>query len=277
MRRLLVLSLCAVSVLAVQSRQASAQQRDILWPTFGLDLGAYQLTTDQKMRVDGTGNRPGTEVDWSRELLPDSETLWTVDGEWLFADRHSVSLRYQHSSRDASRSISRQISIGDTVFPVGARVSAETSVTTYDSAYTYWWVKNSSFGLGPSLGLIYAQFEAKASASVQAGGTGQAVERSRSVSTDLPVPMVGFAMKGTPIDRLVLYGEGLYLPSVTIGDYTGQASTYGVGAEYFLYGPWALGLSYDATAYSVKLDKNDWQGKLRMNSDGWRLFVHAGF
>src|SRR3954454_12723663 len=109
------------------------------------------------MRFDGHGHCAGTDINWSRDLLPSDETLFTLDGEWLFAERHSLGLRYQKSNREATRSLRRQITIGDQTYPVGARLDASTTATTIDSSYTFWWVRHENFGIGPSFGLLYTQ------------------------------------------------------------------------------------------------------------------------
>jgi hypothetical protein len=265
------------SFLALRSATPAHAQNSMLWPTWSFDVGAYDLTTDQKMRIDGHTNRTGTDIDWSKELVPDSQTIFTLDGQWSFADRHTVGLRYQENKEEGTRSLSRQITIGDTVYPIGARVDASSKVTEIDANYTYWWVKHEAYGFGPSFGLIWLQLDVHASATVQAGNAGQTVSRSASANTDVPVPMLGVEVKGTPVRRLILFADGRWLPSVTIGDYTGEASTYSLGARYFIWGPLALGLSYDATAYRVDLDKSSWKGTMRLNEDGWRLFLHAAF
>src|SRR4051812_30472967 len=98
MRNLVVRVLVSMSLLTLGAVAARAEA-NIVWPTFSIDGGAYQLTTDQRMRIDGHGNRVGTDINWSRDLLPRDETLFTLDGEWLFAERHSLGLRYQKSNR----------------------------------------------------------------------------------------------------------------------------------------------------------------------------------
>jgi hypothetical protein len=89
--------------------------------------------------------------------------------------------------------------------------------------------------------------------------------------------MIGLAVKGSPVERLVLYGRGRVLPEVSIGDYDGEAATYSVGAYYYLLGPLALGASYDGSYYKADLTQTEWSGSAELVYDGWSFFLRAGF
>jgi hypothetical protein len=257
---------------------AAHAETDHLWPRFGISAGAYDISVDDEIRIDGTIGSSGREIDLDADLgLPDSNTVLTLGLEWAFARRHSVELGYAKDEREGSRSIFREIEIGDTVFPIGTEASVSFETTVIEGAYTYWFVRKDDFGFGGSFGLVDLGLDAKVSATVRSGSSGVTLSEEASASTDLPVPMIGIALKGSPIDRLVLYGRGRVLPSISVGDYDGEAGIYTVGAEFFVIGPLALGVSYDGSYYKADVDNSSWRGSIDLVSKGWHGYLRAAF
>lgn len=256
----------------------TAEETDHLWPRFAVDAGAYQISTSDEIRVQGSIDLVGHEVDLSRDIgLPDSETLLSLKLDWAFAERHSLELGYWSLSRTGSRAIAREVEIGDYVFPVGAEARLDFDSTTLGASYTYWFLRKPNFGLGGTFGLVYLGLDAKASASVELAGVGVTVSRSASASTDLPVPMIGASLKGSPWRWLVLYGRVAVLPSVTVGDYSGAAGVYSFGADFYVWGPLALGASFDGSYYDADVDNRDWNGSVDLSSNGFRFYLRAAF
>lgn len=257
---------------------ATHAEVDDLWPTFAVGAGGYWIDTTDEVRIDGSLGAAGRQIDLQADLgLPDSKTLIQADLVWAFAERHSVELGYYSLERKGSRSLAREVEIGDTVFPVGATASASFETTAIEAAYTYWFVRHENFGFGGTIGLVELGLDAEASATVRLGGTGATISERADASTDLPVPMIGLAVKGSPVDRLVLYARGRFLPSVSVGDYSGEAGTYSAGAQYRLFGPVALGASYDGAFYKADVDTTSWGGSVDLVSRGWRLYLRANF
>jgi len=264
--------------LAAGAISPAAAQTDHLWPRFAVDVGAYQISTSDEIRIDGQIGQNGQAIDLSRDIgLPDSESLLTGKLDWAFADHHSVELAYYSLDRSGSRSLTRTIEIDGTVFPVGASASADFESTSIEAAYTYWFMRRESFGLGGTLGLVYLSLDAVARASFQIGPGGGTISEEASASTDLPVPMIGVAVKGSPWERLVLYGRARFLPSVTVGDYSGEAGSYSLGADFYFWGPLAVGASYDGTYYNADVDKSGWHGSVDLVLEGWRAYLRAAF
>lgn len=273
--RLAAIFTLAFAIAAAGQAQA---ETDFLWPTFAVTAGGFRINTNDEIRINGTVDRTSAEFDLSADLgLPEAKTVLAAGFDWGFAEKHSLGLRYYALKREGSRSISRNIQIGNTVFPVGATVSGRFDEDTIEANYTYWFVRHEQFGFGGSLGLVYLSLDAQASATVQLGGGGVTVTRRASANTDLPVPMIGLALKGSPLNRLVLRANAMFLPSVTIGDVSGSAAVYSVGAEYYVVGPLAIGASYDGTFYDVDVDASHWDGSVNLSSDGFRAYLRVAF
>jgi hypothetical protein len=274
-RRTIVTVVCAAGLVVAGPVVA---QENHLWPSLSLSAGAYEITTDDKISIGASTNLAGTEIDLDADLgLGDSDTLATFGLDWGFAAKHSLAFRYYSWDRGGAREIGRVLQIGDVEFPIGARLDANFDLTTIEAVYSYWFMRRDDLGVGASLGLVYLGLEASATGTARFG-PGQTVEtRSVSEETEVPVPMIGLSVKGSPTGRLVLYGEARYLPEFQIGDIQGEAAEYSIGAEYYLFGPVALGLNYGGTVYQVDLEGEDWRGSVDLTSDGLRAYLRASF
>ncbi len=225
---------------------ASAQtETNHLWPTFDVAVGSYQVSSSDKIQVNGSIERLGREINLDQDFgLPDRASVFGGSFKWAFADRHSIGLNTYAIKRDASRSINRDIELGGITFPVGASASVEFKQTTIEATYDYWFVRHENFGFGGSFGLVYLSLDAKAEASYRFGSSSETTTVRESASTDLPVPMIGVVVKGSPWPWLVLHGGLRYLPSVTVDQYSGEAASYAIGADFYVWGPLAIGAAY---------------------------------
>ncbi len=253
-------------------------ETNYLWPRFAVTAGSYQITTDNSIRIDVSAQVIGTEARLEEDFgLPDSESLTTFGLEWGFAARHSLDFKYYDLDREGSRTISRTLTIRDVEFPVGASLDASFGTTAIEGAYNYWFVRRDELGVAASLGLVYLDLGASMTGTAVFGSSGATETRSVSASTDLPVPMIGLAVKGSPWRRVVLFGSGRYLPTVQIGDIDGEAGSYRLGADWYLIGAFALGVSYDGTFYKIDVDQSRWRGAVDLASKGWNGYVRASF
>jgi hypothetical protein len=253
-------------------------QTDHLWPRFSVTAGAYEISTNDKIGVEGSIEAAGREVDFSTDLgLPDNATLLAAGIDWTFANRHTLDFTYYTYDRNGSRDLGRNIEIGDQVFPIGASVEGSFKSTSIEAGYTYWFMRRETFGFGGTLGLVYLGLDAEASASFTAGGGSGTISRSASASTDLPVPMVGLSVKGQPWQRVVLYARARFLPSMSIDQYDGEAASYTVGTDVWVIDWLALGLSYDGTYYRAEIDDSSWRGSLDVENSGLHLFLRFAF
>jgi hypothetical protein len=271
--------LAALSLLAGFAGAASAQtETNHLWPTFDVAVGSYTVSSSDKIKVNGSIESLGREINLDEEFgLPDRASVFGGSFHWAFAEKHSIGLSTYAIKRDATRSINRDIELGGVVFPVGASASIDFKQTTIEANYDYWFVRHDNFGFGGSFGLVYLSLDAKAEASYRFGNSGQTTTVRESASTDLPVPMIGVVAKGSPWPWLVLHGGVRYLPSVTIDQYSGEAASYAVGADFYVWGPLAVGAAYTGTYFKADVDDSGWNGSIDLANDGLQLYLRASF
>ena len=269
---------CIAGALALAGSLPAGAQANYLWPKFSLTAGSYSASAENTIRIDASTTVAGTEIELERDLdLPDDQSLAAFGLDWGFAERHSLGFRYYSYDRDGSRSIDRTFVIDDVTYPVGARLDATFDTTSIEAFYDYWFLRRDNFGLAGSLGLVYLSLDASITGTAVFGSSGTTETRQVSASTDLPVPMIGLAVKGSPWSRVVLYADGRYLPTVEIEDIDGEAASYSVGADFYLLGAFAVGVSYDGTFYKVDLDRSSWRGSVDLTTEGWNGYVRVSF
>ena len=92
-----------------------------LWPTFDVAIGSYTVSSSDEIRVDGSIEVLGREIDLNRDFgLGDRGSVLAGSFDWAFAEKHSIGLSTYAIQRDASRSIDRSIDLGGVTFPIGA-------------------------------------------------------------------------------------------------------------------------------------------------------------
>lgn len=272
--------LAATSFLALGYTGAASAQSETnhLWPKFDVAVGSYQISTNDELKVNGSIERSGREIDLDHDFgLPDRKSVFGGSFKWAFADKHSLGLSAYSMKRDVGRSINSEIELGGITFPIGASASVEFKQTLVEATYDYWFMRRENLGFGGSFGLVYLSLDAKAQATYQFGSSGQTTTVRESASTDLPVPMIGAVVKGSPWPWLVLRGWLRYLPSVTVDQYKGEAGSYGIGADFYVWGPMAVGVAYGGTYFKADVDDNNWNGSIDLANEGTQVYLRASF
>jgi len=255
------IGVCLLGALALGAVSPAVAETDYLWPRFSIDAGAYDISTTDKITIEGKLGLGNEKINLATDIgLPDSKTLLSAKFDWAFAEHHSLQFGYFSLDRNGEKSLQRDVEIGGEVFPVGATASVGFKSQVLEAGYTWWFKRSENFGMGGTLGLVYLKVDVNASATATVAGGGGTVSREASANTDLPVPVIGLALKGRPAKRLVLYGNANFLPSVTVGDYKGEAGVFSVGGYFYFWGPLALGASYDGQYFKADVTKTAWNG-----------------
>ncbi len=262
-----------MAMLAAFAAPACAQSLDKTWL---LQVSAYFPRVDSSIRVDSSSGEIGTVVDFEQDLgFERNSTLPAFMLEWRPGDDWVLNAEYYAVGRESTTTIAREISIGDTVFPVNGEVGAG-----FDSDIFRFSVGNRVFQrpnleIGVSLGLHGTDFSIflEGEGSVD-GNPGQFRTENRSVFA--PLPTIGAFLTARPAKKVHVNARFDWL-SLTIDDYTGRLINTEVSAAYAVHKNIDIGLMYRLVDYRVKLDRPDWNGEVDYKFSGLGLFVQAGF
>ncbi len=260
----------ALLVFALAAPVMAADDDSFLFPRFSGKVGSLFASTDSSVRVEGSGNVSGMTIDLERDLsLKGSQDVGRFSLSWRPFARHEFSLGYFGLSRDASRTLSREIDFGDTVFPIEASVKASAKVEFVDFTYTWWAVRQERFGWGLSLGATMISARAKL--------TGQApniqTELRAEASTDIPVVLLGTELRYAFLPNLVGAARIGALPDVKLGDYSGSMLAYGVSLDWEIVKHLGIGASWGGYQVNVDVDKSSWKGKLKYDIQGAQAYL----
>jgi len=255
---------------------AMAAERGPLDNDFEISLGAFFMTTDTQLRVDGQNNLTGTDVDWERDLGLEDKDRFRIDAFWRFAKHHKVRMMYYDNKRSGSRTLTRDIRFGDTVFPVSATVEAQLDTQILEVAYEYAFLKNEKVELAGSIGIHNMKFAATLSGSIAAGNGGFSAQAEREANADGPLPVIGLHVLWHMGGNFYLDGLGQAFYA-NIDSIDGRLYDYKISANWYPLRNVGIGIGYNDFVTTLNVDKRSFTGRLRFDNGGPIAFLIASF
>ena len=267
----LVLGTATLSIVSLFLCEAlAAQTADELAERWVLDKYSVSVSgrfnsLDTKLRVDSDELGLGTEIDAEDLFGLDSETTnWDLEGEIRLGRKHVLSAAYADFVRDNSRRIDRDITIGDSEFPINTEVRAEYDIETISVGYRYYpWIEE-TWALGFGLGFRLYDF----AVDIDAGELELAENRSASG----PMPFVGVDLRVALSPKFRVGGAAGFF-DVELGDLGGSQILAEGSLEYLVLPYLTLGAGVDLGQLDVDIDGDDWDGAVETEIVGFRIFT----
>jgi hypothetical protein len=239
---------------------------------FSVELGTFLVSTDTKVRVDGTGGQQGTEFDAETTLGYSDSTRFRVDAAWRFADRHSVKAMWFDNTRSNTNVIDRTITVGDNTYPVNATINSEFNTRIFDVAYEYVFMQRESWELAGSFGLHAIKFGIK----LDSQGTGGQASLSNSVSTGAPLPL--FGLRGTwQLTENLRFNAAAQYFTLKIDEYSGEVLDLRADVTWMFNKHFGAGVGYNHFDFDVNIDRPNFNGSLDWKYGGGLLFLRAAW
>jgi hypothetical protein len=261
-------------MLAALAAQPAAAQR--LSDTFSLQVSAYFPKVDSSIRVDGSGGNVGTEVDFERDLGFDrNRTLPAFMAEWRPNDDWVLNAEYYALGRRNETFIDREITVGDTTFPVNAELNSgfDSDILRFTVGNRFFQTRN--FEIGAAVGLHGTDFSVFIEGEGVVSGQG-AQFRSETRSVFAPLPTVGLFLAWEPAPKVSVAGRFDWL-SLSIDEYSGRLLNTEASVAFRVQKHIDFGVMYRRVDYEVKVKRDDWNGEVQYNFQGPALFVQVGF
>ena len=256
-------------------------ESDVIRPgeeRFTFTIGAFLSAFDSNLRIDNASVQ-GSPVNVADDLGADRETSGIRAGaEWRFAPRHRIGLTYSRLEISGVRAATRQIQIGDEIFPVGATISSEMKLTLIPALYSYSLLKSESDELAATIGVHWSRISFKAHGSPSLGV--QDPSGDVSAKSDVPLPLVGLRWDHHFSQR---WSAGLQGGGFSLGfgkgtlDIEGDIWSAAAYGEYRFSKHLALGLTIEGLHVSVDATARTWQGTIEYDHWGPQLFLKARF
>lgn len=259
--------------LAAMSAPVCAQSLDKTWL---FQASAYFPRVDSSVRVDATNGDIGTIVDFEQDLgFKRNSTLPAFMAEWRPGDDWVVNAEYYSLGRSNSTMLDREITVGDTVFPINGTVGAgfDSDIIRFSVGNRLYQTENLEMGL--SLGLHGTDFSLFIEGQgVTNNNPTQLRREARSVFA--PLPTIGAFLTARPAPKVHVNARIDYL-SLTIDEYNGRLINAEVSAAYSVHKNIDLGVMYRYVDYRVRVTRDNFVGEVDYKFNGPALFIQAGF
>lgn len=172
-----------LAALTVCMQPAVAQQNGGPWEKWSLGLGGFASTLGSDVRIGKPG--VGAEIDLDEALgMESSDTVFRIDAAYRFGSsrRHRLDFTWFDLSREATKTLTQDINIDGTTYPVGTTVDSEFDLAFYNVRYSYSFLQDDRVDLAGSVGLHVTDIGLTVRAPVQ-GTAGDSVTA--------PLPLIG--------------------------------------------------------------------------------------
>lgn len=236
-------------------------------------VGAYMPTIDTQVSVARPGQEDLTtlidlESDLAlskRDVLPEASIgtrlgrKWRVEGEFFTL------------ARKGQKTLARDVVFDGVTYPVSATIDSKFSSEIYRLSVGYSFVRNDKSEFGAAIGAHVTNFGVSLAGTGSVGGA-TASTQVRRKEVLAPLPTVGLYGSTEIAPKLRLSGQVDYL-SLKIDNYDGRLVNLQAGAAYSLTRNLRLGAMYRRVDYRLKIDKNDYKGRVDYTFDGPMLFA----
>jgi len=264
---------------ALTFRLAVAGDRGPIDQDFQASLGAFFLSTGSEVRLDGETLGTGTKIDWENEFHVDDRDQFRVDAFWRFADKHKVRLMYFENNRSNSSVLSRDINFGDTTFPLDLEVDTFFDTRVVELAYEYAFLRRENLELSGSIGIHNIKVEAgiQGKLSTSGGeGTVDLVDAKEVAEADGPLPVLGLRILWDMGHNFYFDGLAQYF-FASIDQYDGSVEDYKFGVTWFPVRNAGIGIAYNRFVTRLDVEKDSFDGRLKLQYDGPLAFITVGF
>jgi hypothetical protein len=252
---------------------AHAEPGNPLTDRFSVGVGTFLLSTSTRVRVDGTVGS-GAVIDAERDLGLHDADRFRIDTYWRFAERHKVRAMYFDTKRTAEHTIDRDLQVGDTVFPIDARLDASMQTRVAELAYEYAFIHRDNYEVTGSFGVHNLAFDLDLSASQTSSG--QTLALARSANADGPLPVIGLRGIWRLNERFYLDGQ-LQFFRISMEPYDGRLEDYNASLVWTPFKHVGFGVGYNEFVTRVDVSAARFSGDLRWRYGGARLFVMGSF
>ena len=250
------------------------------WDKGSLKLGGLIASFSSDLTFGVSGAQSGTIN--GEDLLGLDSTLTVFRADALFrpgkSRRHQLDFTYASYDRDGSATLSRELTIGDETFPVGAHVSSVLNFDLIRGTYSYALLQNNTARIAVGLGVYAIPLEYGLQVQTESGRS--VVE---GADTTLPLPALALRAEVRLLPKLFLTADldGLYLE---ISSFRGSLLDANLGLEYRVWKHLGFGLGYNFMGIHVDGEGSgsdypgvNFVGSVDVQYSGLLLFGRATF
>jgi len=273
MKKTLIALALLVAFSAVDAKAGVSVDESKVLDRWTFIVGGFLTGLDTNIRLDSPNGNFGTTINLEDDLgFSSSESVPRLDLAVILGKRHQISVGYFKTDRDSSTTLTTDIEWGDETFPIGIDIGAFYNTEFITLGYTYWFYSSETTALGVSGGITQASVGAGIGVSL----LGQGFEAEDDLSTDVPVPLLGFSARTYLGKKFVLNGVLGYI-SFNLDDWEGSVASALVSVDYRAWKNFGFGLGYSYSSYDVDALASDFLGKFEYTISGFTIYGRAAW
>jgi hypothetical protein len=253
------------------------QTANHLYDKWQVSGGASLLVYSTTFRFDPADGGEGSTINGEEVLgLERNNMRPRLAGRWRPGRRHELELAYQWATRSGEKVLEDTISVGDSVFDAGLRVSTifNTNQFFLDYRFAIKATEATQLGVAVGTGLIFLEESISAVAMATGGGPDSLiVPFGQSKAVDVPTGSLGLFGRFRLGERWYLEADarGLW---ASVDNVTVEVFEGGLAFRYFPSDRLAVELGYGAGYYAVTVDREGWlidvTGRIKYSVQGIR-------
>ncbi len=250
------------------------------WEKGSVQFGGFVASFNSDLTFGASGGGNASISGEDRLGLDSTLAVFRADAFYRPGEsrRNQIDFTYASYDRDGSATLSRELTIGDVTYPIGAHVQSVFNFDLIRGTYSYAFVQNDRWRLALGLG-IYAvplryglEIETDSGKSVVEGG-----------DTTLPLPAVGLRAEVKLYSKLFFKTavDGMYLE---ISDFKGSIVDLNIALEYRAWKHVGFGLGYNFVHANVEGEGShsdypgvDFVGQVTVQFSGLLLYGKLSF
>jgi hypothetical protein len=261
-----------ICLAALPSAPALADAREPTAERGSLIFAAFDTGRNTDARLDSdtrSGSGSGTDIDLEDDLgLERHMTVARLSGYLWITERQRIDFSLFDLSREASKTLQKNIVLGDQTFTVDADVNTVNELKIYKVDYTFAPLNRDRGFLGIVAGLYVARTGLQVSEA--------ALGTAESQQLTAPLPVFGLRGEYAFAGRFTLRGAS-ELFAITTGGIDGRLHDSYVGVDYSFGKRFALGVAYNDVSMKVSAQEQAFHGRLDAGYAGALLYFKVDF
>ena len=268
-----------IGILSTMLMSATAIAGNSIEDKHLFEIGAFSQDADIVM-TSTDSPLPPTEIDLIDELgMDDSSTAINAMYRWRFAQKWSLSFRYQQLELDGKGAAAKSFNFNGKVFTAGAFVETEFDMKTYLVDVGYSIVRTDKWDVLVGAGLHAFDFDTSISglAFVNEGG-GNIVEQFARAKADVLAPLPNLRLGAIYMinPRWEVNASAGWL-SLEIDKIDGEYTYLDIGTDYRFTEKFGIGASYQFAKIDVTSTDGNSVDKLDLEFTGPSIYFTYGF
>ena len=269
---LLVTILVITGSTMAQAGGVSVDQSKVL-DRWTLRLGGYVTGLDTKIRLDAPNGEDGTTISLEDDLgFSNSESIPRLNLAVILGKRHEITVGWYKTDRESRTTLTFELDWGDETFPIDTDIAGFYKTEFLTLGYTYYFYTSGKTALGVTGGLVYATL----SAGIGIDILGQDIDLEDDLSTDIPVPQLGFN-GSTYLGKGFVFTGAIGYIAFNLDDWEGDVATAALAFEHRTWKNFGFGVGYSYSAYDVDSNDTTFLGNYQYTIGGLEIYGRAAW